>query len=90
MKYCPGGSYLVMKRTTRVPGGRQLMEIGYTYNYRKLLGFIDTEGAGITEPGDTYLYCFPNMYYNVSVCPIVFPHLLDRNLNDCNVIYNKK
>ena len=28
-KYWPGGSYLVLKSTPRVPGGRPLLDIGY-------------------------------------------------------------
>ena len=28
MKYWPGGSYIVMKSTSRVPGGRPLTAIG--------------------------------------------------------------
>ena len=31
------GSYLVMKSTPRVPGGRPTMAIGYKYNHRKVL-----------------------------------------------------
>ena len=55
---------------------------------RKVLGFIGTEGYGSTEPGDTYLSRFPDIYYNVSVCPVVRPHLLGRYFNVCNSIYN--
>ena len=58
MKNWPGGSYLVMKSTPRVPVGRPLLTIGYKYNSRKVLGFIATEGAGSTEPGGTYVSCF--------------------------------
>ena len=32
-----------MNITPIVPGGRRLIAIGYKYNYRKVLGFIDTE-----------------------------------------------
>ena len=46
MKECLGGYHLVMKSTPSVPGDRPLMAIGYKYNYRKVLGFIYTEGAG--------------------------------------------
>ena len=48
-----------MKRNTRVPGGIQLLAVGYKNNSRKVLRFIATEGDGSTEPGDTYLSCFP-------------------------------
>ena len=58
----PGRSYLVMNITPRVPGGIKLLNIGYKYNSRKFLGFIDTEGARITEPGDPYLSRFPKIY----------------------------
>ena len=48
MKYCPGGKYIFMKSTPRFSGGIPLLAIEYKYNSRKVLGFIDTEGGGIT------------------------------------------
>ena len=77
-----------MNSTPRVPGGRPLPAIGYTYNFSKVLVFIATEGAGSTAPGDPYLSLFPDIYYNVSVCPVVLPHLLSRYSNACNAIDN--
>ena len=62
MKDCPGGSYFVMKSNPRFPVDRPLLAIGYKYNSRKVLGFISTEGAGSTEPGDPYLSCFPDIF----------------------------
>ena len=62
MKYWPGGLYLVMESAPRFPGERPLLAIGYKYNSRKVLGFIATEGAGSTEPGDPYLSCFPDIF----------------------------
>ena len=47
-----GGSYLVMKSNPIFPDERPLLAIWYKYNSRKVLGFIATEGAGSTEPGD--------------------------------------
>ena len=88
MKDWPGGSYLVMKSNPRVPGGRALLAIWCKYNSRKVLGFIATEGAVITEPGDTYLYLSPDSYYNFSVCPVVITHLMSRYFNACNAIDN--
>ena len=44
MKDWSGGSYLFMKSTTIFPGERPLLAIGYKYNYRKVLGFVDTGG----------------------------------------------
>ena len=88
MKDCTGGSYLFLKSTPRFPGERPLLAIGYKYNSRKVLGFIATEGAGSTEPGDPYLSRFPGIYSNVSVRPVVLPHLIGRYFNACNAIYN--
>ena len=73
-----------MKSTPRVPGGRIILAIGYKYNYRKVLVFIATEGAGSTDPGDIYLSLFPDIYSNVSVRPVVRPHFLGRYLYACN------
>ena len=56
-----------MKSTPRVPGDRPLMATVYKYIYQKVLGFIATEGAGITEPGAPYLNCYPVNCYNVSI-----------------------
>ena len=89
MKDWPGVSYPVMKSTTRFPGGRPLMAIVYMYNSRNILGFIATEGSGSNEPGDPYLSRFPNIYSNVSVRPVIFPHLLGRYFNACNAIDNQ-
>ena len=88
MKNWPGGSYLVMKSTTRFPGGISLMDIGYTYNSRKVLGFIATDGSGSTKPGDPYLSCFPDIFSIVSVIPVVRPHFLCRYFNARNKIDN--
>ena len=88
MKDWPGGSYLVLKSTPRFPGESPLLDIGYKYNSNKVLGFIATEGAGSTEPGDPYLSCFPDIYSTVSVRPVVRPHLLGRYFNACNTIDN--
>ena len=88
MKDFPGESYIVMKSNPIFPGGRPLLAIEYKYNYRKVLGFIATEGTGITEPGDTYLSRLPDFYPNISVCPVVRPHFLGIYFNACNVIFN--
>ena len=84
MKYWPGGSYLAMKITPRVSGGRPLMAIGYKYNSVIVLGFIDAKGGGSTEPRDPYLSHFPDIYFNLSVCLIFRPQLLGRYFNACN------
>ena len=88
MKYWPGGSYLVLKSTPIFPRERPILDIGCKYNSRKVLGFIVTEGAGSTEPGDPYLSRFPDIYSNVSVRLVVRPHLIDKYLNAYNTIEN--
>ena len=65
------------------------MAIIYKYSSRKVLGFFDTDGEGITESGDPYLSSYPDNHYNGSVCPIVITHLLGRYFNACNAIENK-
>ena len=70
IKYWPGGSYLVMRITPRFPVEITLLDIGYKYNSRKVLGFINTEGAGSTEPGDSYLYHFPDFFIMFMFAPL--------------------
>ena len=67
MKDWRGGSYLVMKSNTRVPDSRPVLAIGYTYNYRKVLGLISIEMVGSTKPFDPYLSSFSDIYFNVYV-----------------------
>ena len=86
MKDWSGGSYIFLKITPRVPGSIPLVVIEHKYNYRKVLGFIATEGGGSTERGDPYLSSFPGIYFNVSVCPVVHPQLIVRYFNACNAI----
>ena len=88
MKDFPVGSYIFMKSTPIFTGGRPLLSIGYKYNSRKVLGFIATEGTGVTETGYPYLSRLPDFYPNVSVCPVVRPRLLGIYFNACNLIYN--
>ena len=88
MKDWPGGSYLVLKSTPIFHGEIPLLDIGYKYHSRNVLGFISTEGAGSTEPGDPSLSRFPGIYSNVSVHPVVCPHLLGRYYNACKSIDN--
>ena len=64
------------------------MDIGYKYNYRRVLVFIATEGAGSNEPGDSYLSRLSGNYSNVSFLTIVFPCMLCSYFNACNAIDN--
>ena len=63
------------------------MSIGYNYKTHKVLGFIATEGAGSTDPGNPYLSCFPKKYSYVSNRPVVNTYVVDRYLNYFNTIY---
>ena len=51
-------------------------------------GLLTPGLLGSTEQGDTYLSRFSEIYSNVSVRPVVRPHLLGRYLNACNTIDN--
>ena len=77
-----------MKSTPRVPGDRPVMAIKYRDNSRKLLAFISNEGGGSTEAGYPYLYCYPDNYSNIFVCPVARPNLIDRYFNPFNAIDN--
>ena len=88
MKDWPGGLYLFIKSTPRVPGGIPLLTTRYKYNYRKVLGFIVTRGDGSTEPVDIYTSCFSDIYSNVSVRPVIRPRFIGRYFNDLNTIDN--
>ena len=59
MKKWPGGSHLFMKSAPRVPGDKTILAIIYRYISQKVLGFISTEGDGITKPGLSYLSHYP-------------------------------
>ena len=77
-----------MKSNTNVLGDISLMAIGYKYNSHKVLGFISTEGAVSTNPGDPYLSRFPDNYSNLFTCPVVRTCVIVRYFNAYNAIYN--
>ena len=77
-----------MKSNPRFTSDRPCLDIGQKDNSRKFPGFIATEGYGSTEPGDPHLSRYPDIYSNVSVRPVVCPHLLGRYFNACNAIDN--
>ena len=62
MKDFPVGSYLILKSNTRFFSDKPLMSILYKYNYSQVLGFIAADVSGSTEPGDTYLSRFPDIF----------------------------
>ena len=52
-----------------VPGGSPLIDIGYKYNVQKVLYFIVTDNAGITQTGIFYLSNYPGQFNNVFIKP---------------------
>ena len=46
------------------------------------------EGYGSTEAGVHYLSCYPKIYYNVSICPVLCPSVIVGYFSACNEIDN--
>ena len=55
---------------------RPLIDIGYKYNYKKVIYFISTEDSGSTKDGNNYLPEYPDQFANVAICPVDFPLLI--------------
>ena len=74
-----------------VPGNRPLIDMIYKYNIRNVLSFIDTEDAGITQDGFTYLYKYPDLFYNIAIHPFSLPLVIYKLLGPVNYVEpNKK
>ena len=67
MKYCPGGSYILMNINKIVTGYIAIMTIRYKKNSHKVLEYIENEGGGSTDTYDIYLFIFPEIYCNVYI-----------------------
>ena len=63
----------MLRRKPIIPGVRTLISIGYKYNTRKVLYFIVTDNAGITQAGITYLSKYPDQFTNVDIRPVACP-----------------
>ena len=59
-----------------LPGDRPLVVVDYKYNVRKVLSFIVTYNAGITNTGIPYLSKYPDQFTNVAMCPVDFPLIM--------------
>ena len=46
----------MLERKSTVPGDRPIIAIGYKYNARKVICFIDKDDTWSTKAGITYLY----------------------------------
>ena len=88
MKEWLGGYHVVLKSAKKVHVDRPILAIVYKNIYHKFLVFIALKGAGSTEPGFPYLYWYPDNCSIVSICPIIFPHVVGRNFSVCNRIIN--
>ena len=77
-----------MKIDPIFPGHRPIMAIIYKYRSQKVPGFIAMEGVQSTVPGVPYLSSYPGNYSNVSIHPIICPHIIYRHLIAFNAIYN--
>ena len=61
-----------------LPEERLLLAIRYKYNYRKVLSFFATAGAGSTTLGIPYLSKYPDQFSNVSIHPVAIPLLISK------------
>ena len=77
-KDCPGGSYLVFRIKSMVPGDRPIIGIGYKYNAQKFLSFIVTDNSDITKTIIHYLSKYPDQFTNFSIRPIACPLVMSK------------
>ena len=63
------------------------MAIGYKCNSQKVVGFIDTEWGGSTDPYDLYLSRSTDKYSNMYILSIVSPCMLSRDFSSCKKIF---
>ena len=64
-----------------VTGDRPPMAIRYNYDSRKFQIFISDEVYVSTEPGVTYLSCYPDNQYNLSIFPVIFTRVTRMQIN---------
>ena len=77
-----------MKSAPRVLGDKPFMAIVSKCVSKKVLWFIAADGGIITEPGVTYLSCYPENYYIFSILPFFCPHMIFGYFSACNAIDN--
>ena len=69
-----------------VLGGRPLIAIGYKYNARKVISFIVTDNAGITQAGLPYLSKYSNQFTNIYIRPVDHPLVISNFFGQVNEI----
>ena len=77
----------MLKRKSTETGDRPLIDIGYKYNVHKVISLIDTEDAGSTKDGITYLSNFPDLFANVAIIPVSQPLVMSKLLGSANEFY---
>ena len=60
----------MLRSKPMVPRDRPLIAIVYKYNSRKVISFIVTDNAGITNTGNPYLSKFPEKITNFYIRPV--------------------
>ena len=63
-----------------VPGDRQIIDMGYTYNLKNILSFIVTEKSGSAKPDIPYLSKYTDQFTNVSTCPVACPLVISKKI----------
>ena len=86
IKEWPIGYHIVIKSSPIVPDDRPLTETEYKCIYQKILGFIDTEGYGITEPGVPYLSSYPRSYSYLYIFLVIRTRVIVKYFSACNEI----
>ena len=81
----------MLKRKPMVPGGRQIIAIGYKYNAWKVLYFIVTENEGRTQTCINYLSKYPEQFSNIAIHPVAFTLVMYRFFESVNEVnYHNK
>ena len=78
MEDYPLGSYLMFKNNPTVIGNRLICDIGYKYNYQKIIYFIVKEGVGSKNYGIIYLSNHPNKFVNISIWCVTCPQMMSK------------
>ena len=68
----------MLNRKPTVGRDRTLISIDHKYNYQKVLSFISTDNARVTNVGIKYLSKYPNQFANVSILPDSIPLILSK------------
>ena len=76
----------MLKRNYAVLRDMMLIDIDYNYNYRKVIYFIATEDAGITNDVITYISNYPDPLSNVAIIPVALTLLMSKIFGSVNEV----